>query len=908
MNRWTVLLATVLVFGLVALGCSGGGHPVAPTSEPDLAVGAQSHGNNAQTHLWGFYDVYIDIETQSVEYVANRNAMFTANVVQFVNKNPANLAFVINSTPMGTGYVDVDIDVTITHPFPGLTDYNGYDVKGIFIGDSSSSLKYNTDLDYAVLMTDQFMQDFDGGGDGLIYGNPDGYTRWWNPTEFPAPGLFGYTPGKVATPGYSGSATLNPYKYFADGLSRADDLWTWLNANAATHAVFSAGAKNTRNYYLRFPTAKGVRYNYAIAADWVDEATHPANAVEAPTIKCDVTPDIYWVPPDGADKGGDLILDVHVWGWGGSQPSTIYVESSVLSAVHPFDSTEMTPVGGDANYSTYHAEITADDITGTAGQEFWVICEYNADYTNTFGVTNLAGTDKLASAFRYDLFVSDIPSNKPPVINSGVDGEDKPIEFTVETYTVDASDPDGDPLTYTWTVTDGNGDPVDGYDGVPGDGNGNLDVDWGEVAGWTQGVTPFDIDCVVDDGADFVPATTLECEVWIEGDWWVSNHADFATVPDNGTQSEPFSSINQAFGYYSYGDIIVVDYGTGTYNEQIFRFYNQGFTLRAWSWYTTPPARPTLTYSGDASIIYLNYTNDVTIRGFKIEIYPGTGSGGYQPIYASYSHNFSLIDCHITGTVSYYYMYALYLYYCDSVTIKNCLFSDLKTSYSYTYAYLYFYIYRGNGTHNVCQNEFTKFQESPQVPGYMYIYMYGYYWPSGSKWCNNLLHHISPNVTSYFSIYLNRIYYPYADVTVANNTVDKIDADHGPDTPSSNVYGMYLYRSSSTMYGHDAHSNIVTNLTGTYTLPYYFGVYTSTYQGTDYMDVWNIQDARYQGYVEGPNSINADPLYVNNTTSPYDYHLDTGSPCIGTGKNGEDMGCYGNLPAGETVVGLLTPE
>jgi hypothetical protein len=388
----------------------------------------------------------------------------------------------------------------------------------------------------------------------------------------------------------------------------------------------------------------------------------------------------------------------------------------------------------------------------------------------------------------------------------------------------------------------------------------------------------------------------------------VSNHADFATVPDNGTQSEPFATINQAFGAYSSGDIIVVDYGTGTYDEQVYRSYNSGFTLRAWSWYTTPPARPTLTYSGNASIIYLNYTDNVKIQGFKIEIYPGTGSGGYQPIYAWYSHNFSLIDCHVTGTLSYFDLYPLFLYYCDSVTIKNCLFSDLNTSSTAMYASIFFQIYRGNGAHNLCQNEFTKFQESPQTPGSMSIYLYGLYWPSGSKWCNNLCHHISPNVTSHFSIYLNRVYYPYADVIVANNTVDKIDADHGTDTVNSYVHGMFLYRSSSTSYGYDAHSNIVTNLTGSYTSPIYIGVYTSTYQGTDYMDVWNIQDVRYWGYAEGPNSINADPLYVNNTTEPYDYHLDTGSPCIGTGKNGEDMGCYGNLPAGETIVGLLTPE
>jgi hypothetical protein len=50
-----------------------------------------------------------------------------------------------------------------------------------------------------------------------------------------------------------------------------------------------------------------------------------------------------------------------------------------------------------------------------------------------------------------------------------------------------------------------------------------------------------------------------------------------------------------------------------------------------------------------------------------------------------------------------------------------------------------------------------------------------------------------------------------------------------------------------------------------------------------------------------------DPQYINNTTAPYNYNLQSGSPCEGTGKDGEDMGCYGNLTTGE-VVGLLGPE
>ncbi len=78
---------------------------------------------------------------------------------------------------------------------------------------------------------------------------------------------------------------------------------------------------------------------------------------------------------------------------------------------------------------------------------------------------------------------------------------------------------------------------------------------------------------------------------------------------------------------------------------------------------------------------------------------------------------------------------------------------------------------------------------------------------------------------------------------------------------------------------------------------------------SDYCDVWDLPAVatRYYWNVEGLNPIDEDPLYVNNTSAPYDYHLQSGSPGAATGRDGEDMGCYGGLEEGQ-VVGLLTPE
>ncbi len=448
MNRWTVLLTTMLLCTFVVLGCSGGGdNPVTTSTGPGLTAGTPSHGGQAQTQLWGYWDVTIDVEAQTVEAVPNRTAMFGANVVTFLNGRPPGLAFFINDTPIGDGYIDVDIDVSLIHPLPGLPQYDGYDVRGIFIGDGSLTMDYESLL-YAVNGPDQFLL------------NDDGYTRWWNPFEFGVPGVLGYTHGDLATPGYTGNATLNPYKYFADGLGAYDDYWEWLGNNTDTFGVFTSGSTNTRNYYLRFPDVKGVTYGYAVVANWEGEEIedHPAPAPEA--VGCSIVQDesqLYYV--DETINGGLLILDVSVFCWD-AQPSTILVESTVLSGTYTFDSMDMVPVSGDDYISTYHVEIPADNVTGLDDQEAWVICEAGAwDYTCEYTPPSpgAAPDATLAAYFRFPIAVSDqVPCTTPQVLDctpgQGTIGGNVNIEVTTDPVLED-----GDDLA-VWLTMDGEPD------------------------------------------------------------------------------------------------------------------------------------------------------------------------------------------------------------------------------------------------------------------------------------------------------------------------------------------------------------------------------------------------------------------------------------------------------------------
>jgi hypothetical protein len=488
-----VILAAMLY--VVALGCSGSNTPTSPNS--DLSTSPNKDVSSAGGHsLWGYYDLYFDFEAGTVEAVVNRTTMFNANVVDLINPNPAGLTFLINSTPVGPNYVDVDIDVGIAHPV-NLAAYDGYDVMGVFIGDGSSTLTYdtgdgNTNVDYAAHGTDQTLL------------NADGYTAWFNPTEFTTPGLGGYTPGSLATPGYTGSATINPYKLFASDLGATDSAYDFVSTMGGPgNNVFTHGETNTRNYYLRFPLPDpGVAYNYAIVASWVDEVTHPVNTAEAVAISVTIDPDVYFV--DGGNNGGDLILDLSLAGYGGV-PSTIVVDSTVQSAPVNFDPSVVV-TGGGATYSTYHVELSADAVLTTTGNEFFVVAEYgNNDYTSILG-PNTANRN-LAAYFRSDLFVSPVPYNAPPEIVSGVDGEVAPFIFGMETYTVVATDADLDPLTYSWDVYNVT-TATDLLTDDPGNGDGTIDLDFAALAAANGDV--IDVSCDVSDGTDTTAATTLE--------------------------------------------------------------------------------------------------------------------------------------------------------------------------------------------------------------------------------------------------------------------------------------------------------------------------------------------------------------------------------------------------------------
>ncbi len=405
MNRMRLFLATALFMAL-ATGCSGSSqNPVLPADQgaDHQLTGGTTESPLSQEYIWGYYSLYFDLENRKVEVVASRSVDFTANVVKFLNNDPAGLQVKFNGTSPGAGYIDIDLDVTIKHPL-STAEYNGYDVRGIFIGNGSAHLTSNADLMYPVDGTDQIVL------------NADGYSRWFNPTEFPLPKIFGYVPGNLASKGYTGTATLNPYKYFGQALGAGDDLWGYFMTGSTNVGYFLAGTSNTRNYILRFPIPiPGVKYGYVVTANWSGTAPefHPSHAPEAVALSVVDQSDLWFV--DSTHKGGNLKLDISVFDWDAQltgdvmEDYQINVESDVLSALHALTESEMTPTASGTHWFTYHVEIPADSITSTDANEMWVVVEDStADYTNPLGVPNTADGDHIAACFRLPVTVSSI--------------------------------------------------------------------------------------------------------------------------------------------------------------------------------------------------------------------------------------------------------------------------------------------------------------------------------------------------------------------------------------------------------------------------------------------------------------------------------------------------------------------
>ncbi len=440
------LSATLLI---IAIGCSTGSSPLIPDTTQNLDVTGQTASTGSNQVLWGLWDVTIDPDTMTAELVPIRGPAFTANVTQFMQP-PSSPIHMISFNVLGTSVPEdgyFELDVALRHPVPGVSKYNGFDVKGILISDGSLPGEY----DASVLRP--------GPTDTRIL-NADGFTRWWNPTEFTSfETIFGFTTGKLAPPLYP-IGTVNPYKYFADNV---DDL----SGVSGTPNLEDRGAFSTvegilvRGYDIQFRMDGGepdFSFNYAVGACWEEPdplyapefppEAYPltANQQEAFTLDFTDNGSTAWYV-DETNNGGELNLHLEIYDWQAlenpdgveGEVAGLWLEGPILSG--PVDVLAGATIfdGSSSVSSVYEITIGSLNLTQPGVEELFITIE-NTD-PNTYepqipGGDAFAYPDNfLAAYFTFNVIIgTESPGVQPTVIAIDPDSgyvDDSEVSCTV---------------------------------------------------------------------------------------------------------------------------------------------------------------------------------------------------------------------------------------------------------------------------------------------------------------------------------------------------------------------------------------------------------------------------------------------------------------------------------------------
>ncbi len=354
MKNYTALVFITAM--LILSGCSGGSAML-----PDADIARDSSASHS---LWGLWQGIIDPGSRAIDFVQLRTSEFHLNALPFLE--PPALVNLTLETLQFNGNI-IEAGIGLRHPFLGLTEFTGFDVCGIFITNGTKTGFADTDI----IMP--------GPGDTRLL-NPDGYSRWWNPSEFPVNlgTINSYNDGLLGTPGSSANfnCTLNGYKYFTDGLTANEPVAA---ASPANRGLFSAGQKNVRHYTIEM--SGGLIFNYAVDACWQYPLGAPpyeapgdfapaSNRAEAWNVVVNIDNNTLW--NDGVDSGGFIGLTIDVYDHFHSELNVVSVESP---GNIPF-SQSTDPVSTSDYYSTF--EIITDDCTPAADSIellISVICE-----------------------------------------------------------------------------------------------------------------------------------------------------------------------------------------------------------------------------------------------------------------------------------------------------------------------------------------------------------------------------------------------------------------------------------------------------------------------------------------------------------------------------------------------------
>ena len=585
-----ILLMIVL---FIVTACSGGSDPTSGSltgGNEALTASQNLTAGDGSRSLWGYWHLVINPETRHVDILPVRGIMFHVNAVEWMQP-PAGKVENLDVEILKDNFLTegrFDLDVTLTHPFPGLDTLTGWDVMGVFLTDGHAGLLDTNHND--VLLSD-------GGSQDATMLNPDGYTRWWNQDEFDDPNIriFSYIPGALGANAASVDAIINPYKYFHDGLSATGDVSSYLTSYPDLRGIFSAGAENTRRYELQWPMFGGIpqfEFDYAVVASWEPPDPNPpvdvfvdfpvtANAPEPVALSTSNTSD-FWFSEGAGTAGGDLHLLLETYCYGAKDNPNGIADSVQNVIIELVDSIQWpggvtrkltgstSVIGSTVNSSTYQADFTdipAPSADGLAPAI--IIFETDGDYSSGFG-TNYPVGAFLSSYFYIQIPVSpwDPSQILPPQCENPVpEYADRNI-MDIEEYTADVIELQGEPFDIEWSVEPTGSPPV--WINLDTD---TIVVNWWNVLTDSNNLPPpieavdYDI-CVrvydLDGENQCCTTVTVNTAPTIEGDPPVT----ITPQPDQGFQPPDLTVSNTGAG--SRGEILYQDTLAG--EVKLYRF------------------------------------------------------------------------------------------------------------------------------------------------------------------------------------------------------------------------------------------------------------------------------------------------------------------------------------------------
>jgi len=912
-------LVTVLILVLTStliISCGGSSGIIDPDISGSQDQHLTSNYSPSSQVLWGLFDIYAD-PTDGIQVVPLRGAEFQANVTNFLQPPlvPINLLSVnidpgLSDFPTGL----VVCDLTIQHPFPS-TKFWGFDVRGIVMGSPSGEVSLK---------------------------NHDGYTRWWNPSEFTTfDTLFGYTEGGMAPPGDTPVTILHPYKYFADSLAPEDPMYI----EPLTRGAFNPDSPGTvsRRYELQFPTPGGIpdfHFKYAITASWEKPDGDPpwsvshfpitANQPEAYQVSIlDVGSTLY---KEGASAGGDLNLQITVFDW-----------------QKPFNPLGMTGEMNELLVECLEIGLLPVDILPSA------VVTPGPDMNSVCYIVSFEDMVPIAPGFA-DVLVTAVSANVTtyaPDID-GLTGFDYPDDAPLAAYNIlpvtvfDEAPPDEDKTIHVLTPNGGELWEVGTSENITWESTGPIPFvkieyslddtsPFEEISPstendgmfeWVIPATPTSMARVrISDAADPLIDDISDAHFLIvSGDNFIYVDNSSTSPDEFGTMADPFKTITSALSIAISESIILVDDSDVVYVESV--VMADGVTIQSENWdfadgddraeIRTPDIR-------GASTIFADGVTDATISGFQVH-----PAGSYDLEYFFWvtmanilnSSNITINNCYFNREEFDYFLTGVNVENSDDIEIGYCHFDhfhgpDPGNQIEYNYG-INAVNTPGMYIHNVRMNDFgTNFNSNGHNVDAIFL-----------SYCddavlhNNLIYKIVCDSGGDGAALVTGIKLEYcASSIVYNNTVNFLDT---VENFFINQAFCYFYRESAngTFYNNIA-SNVAVSGWAPDGSELGRGIQSYLYDlPCDYTLTWEIAAPYFQQAFPNIGCVDAQPLYFDPENGLHDIGPesegqmghpdyvdwdDSGTPSGDPGNPDPDtrsrMGCHGG-PNG-AIVGII---